>query len=349
MWIDQLYSCDRERVALLESLGAVVNQARRPRRWLLRLPDRLLQRPPQSVRELVAFGPDAVIVAVGMHAPEDEASWRLKKSMTDAARAVGAKIVIQHQYAAAGEWVANDGVSGEWLEWQRSADWHQFVSHATWRETEENFGFTLQGEIIRNNYNVPHDGELPWPEGPALRMAFVGRFGIWQKGLDLLLEAVSLLSKVESAGWELTLLGGGEMAPRLQAEVSRRGLDDRVKIEGHRTDIHGIWKHHHMLVMPSRAEGLSLALTEAMLCGRPAIASMVAGTGELLDDGVNGFACYLDAGHLAEKMREAIALHRGGSLRHVGRAAAAKARQVFPPNPEEVYLDQLIARLGPNS
>lgn len=346
MWIDELYTSDEQRVAALESAGAVLNQARRPRRWWLRALDRLLRRQPASVQELVAFRPDAVVVAVGMHAPESDESWRLKKAMTDAAKAVGAKIVMQHQYAAAGEWVLDRGMSGEWLNWQRSADRHQFVSKATWSETEANFGCSLPGEIIRNNYKVPYDGKLPWPEEPILRLAFVGQFRIWQKGLDLLLEAASLLAREEARGWEVTLLGGGEMAPRLQAEISRRGLDAQVKIAGPCTDIHGFWKRHHMLVMPSRAEGLSLALTEAMLCGRPAIASTVAGTGELLEEGVTGLACYLDPAHLAQKMREAMTLHRSGSLRRLGQSAAAKARQVFPPNPEEVYLDQIAALIN---
>ena len=341
MWIDQLYDSDQERAAVLQSAGAVLNQARRPRRWWLRWLDRLLQRPPQSVQELVDFRPDVVLVAVGMHAPEDEESWRLKKCMTDAAKSVGAKTVIQHQYAVAGEWISNQGPGAEWLEWQHGADWHQFVSQATREEIEANFGFSMPGEIIRNNYNVPYDEELQWPEDSVLRMAFVGQFRIWQKGLDLLLEAASLLSKLESESWKLTLLGSGEMAPRLSAEIARRGLVEKVEIEGHRTDIHGFWKRHHVLVMPSRAEGLSLALTEAMLCGRPAVASMVAGTGDLLEDGVTGLACYLDTGDLAQKMREAINLHKRGALQGMGKAAAAKARQVFPPHPEEVFLQQL--------
>ena len=341
MWINQLYDSDQERVAVLQSAGAVLNQGRRPRRWWLRWLDRLLQRPPQSVQELVDFRPDVVIVAVGMHAPEDEESWRLKKTMTDAAKSAGAKIVMQHHYAVAGEWISNQGPAVEWLEWQRGADRHQFVSQATREEIEANFGFSMPGEIIRNNYNVPYDGELPWPEEPVLRMAFVGQFRIWQKGLDLLLEAASLLREMESESWKLTLLGSGEMAPRLRAEITRRGLGEKVEIERHRIDVHGFWKRHHVLVMPSRAEGLSLALTEAMLCGRPAIASMVAGTGELLENGVTGLACYLDAGDLAQKMRDAINLHKRGSLQEVGKAAAAKARKLFPPHPEEVFLQQL--------
>lgn len=341
MWIDEFYASDKKRVTALRSAGAEINQARRPRRLCLRWLDRLLQRPTQSVQELVDFRPDVVIVAVGMHAPEDEGSWRLKKSMTDAAKAVGAKIVIQHHYAVAGEWIEDRSVSGEWLAWQRSADWHQFVSHGSRKELEANFGFAMPGEIIRNNYNVPYDGELSWPQDPLLRMAFVGRFRIWQKGLDLLLDAAFKLAAECPTGWRLDLVGGGEMIERLRSEVRQRGLSECVSIIDHVDGMHGFWKSHHLLVMPSRAEGLSIALAEAMLSGRPALATMVAGTGELLEDGVTGLACRQDAADVTAKMRDAIDLHNRGSLQGMGKAAAAKARHVFPQNPEEVFVSQL--------
>jgi glycosyltransferase involved in cell wall biosynthesis len=164
---------------------------------------------------------------------------------------------------------------------------------------------------------------------------------VWQKGLDLLLAAATNLAALHPDGWTLTLVGGGAMQGRIEARIRRDGLEKFVSVKDHIDNIHDFWRSHHVLVMPSRAEGLSLALTEAMLCGRPAIASLVAGTAELLDDGVTGLACYLDAGHLAEKMREAINLRSQGSLQGMGKAAAAKTRQVFPPNPEEMFLQQL--------
>lgn len=346
MWVDQFYGSDVARMDALRMHGAIVNQAIRPQRLWKRVLSSLAGAALPSVRELVAFRPDVVIVAVGMQAMEDEASWRLKKSMTDAAKVGGAKIVVQHQYCVAGEWVPDSGSSGQWLEWQRTADWHQWVSARTRSEIEENFGFAMPGEIIRNNYNVPYDGELPWPEDKVLRMAYVGRFRIWQKGLDLLVDAASQLASTHPDGWGLELVGGGDMTARLEAEVRRRGLSERISIVGHVDDVHAFWRSRHLLVMPSRAEGLSLALTEAMLCGRPVVASMAAGTGDLLEEGVTGLSCYLDAGHLAQRMRDAIALHGRGLLGHLGRAAAVKARQVFPANPEEVYLDQLTAFLA---
>lgn len=41
--------------------------------------------------------------------------------------------------------------------------------------------------------------------------------------------------------------------------------------------------------MPSRFEGLPLAMVEAMLCARPVVATDVAGHAEIIEDGVTGF------------------------------------------------------------
>jgi len=42
-------------------------------------------------------------------------------------------------------------------------------------------------------------------------------------------------------------------------------------------------------LLPSFAEGLPLALQEAMMCGRPSLVSNIAGNPELVKDGINGY------------------------------------------------------------
>jgi glycosyltransferase involved in cell wall biosynthesis len=50
-----------------------------------------------------------------------------------------------------------------------------------------------------------------------------------------------------------------------------------------------IWKTNHALVLPSRYEGLPIALVEAMLCGRFGIVTNVSGNVEVVENNVNGF------------------------------------------------------------
>ncbi|MGL1521328.1 glycosyltransferase, partial [Vibrio parahaemolyticus] len=46
---------------------------------------------------------------------------------------------------------------------------------------------------------------------------------------------------------------------------------------GHVEDIETVWKAAHIAVLPSRGEGLPKSLLEAAACGRPMVATDVAG------------------------------------------------------------------------
>ena len=70
--------------------------------------------------------------------------------------------------------------------------------------------------------------------------------------------------------------------------VEHLGLTN-VEFAGHQNNIEEIWRKHHALVLPSRFEGMPLVVVEAMLCGRPCIATDVGGNRELVRDGINGF------------------------------------------------------------
>jgi glycosyltransferase involved in cell wall biosynthesis len=62
-----------------------------------------------------------------------------------------------------------------------------------------------------------------------------------------------------------------------------------VRFHGQVSDIEAVWRRSHALVLPSRAEGSSLALQEAMACGRVPIVTDVGGNAELVEDGATGF------------------------------------------------------------
>jgi glycosyltransferase involved in cell wall biosynthesis len=75
---------------------------------------------------------------------------------------------------------------------------------------------------------------------------------------------------------------------------------------GHTESLDALWRQHHGLILPSRVEGLPLAMVEAMLRGRPVIATRVAGIPEVLEDGASGFlAAAPTVEHLDEAMQRA--------------------------------------------
>jgi glycosyltransferase involved in cell wall biosynthesis len=118
-------------------------------------------------------------------------------------------------------------------------------------------------------------------------MAFVGRLERI-KGLDLLIEILAT-PEWRSREWSLTLCGTGQEQLRLGAQARRAALEDRVRFAGFVDNVADIWRDHHVLVMPSRAEGVPLALLEAMRLARPAVVTDVGGIGEWVTHGQSGF------------------------------------------------------------
>lgn len=104
-----------------------------------------------------------------------------------------------------------------------------------------------------------------------------------QKGLPLLLEAAALVARTH--GFQLRIVGDGELRPMLTARIAALGLAGPVRLLGWRDaavvreEIMGA----RALVLPSFAEGLPIVLMEALALGRPVITTAIAGIPELVD------------------------------------------------------------------
>jgi glycosyltransferase involved in cell wall biosynthesis len=163
-----------------------------------------------------------------------------------------------------------------------------FLSERLRRTTESHLGIALpRARIFQNPLRLGASGPLPWPRGAALRMAFIGRLERI-KGLDLLI-AILASPSWRARDWSLTLCGSGQEEENLKSQVRHAGLDARVRFAGFVDNVTDIWRDHHVLVMPSRAEGVPLALLEAMQCARPAVVTDVGGITEWVTSPQTGF------------------------------------------------------------
>lgn len=222
-----------------------------------------------------------------------------------------------------------------------------FVSKANRRLTERQLGIRLpNAEIVRNPFNVDFYPELHWPAlttDSEVRFACVGRLSPIDKGQDLLFEALSHPCWARRC-WRLYLYGEGPMRDGLQRLAQSLGIANRVVFAGYRT-VEQIWASNHVLVMPSRYEGLPLAMVEAMLCARPVIATNVAGHSEIVEDGVTGFlADAPTAGSIAQALERFWA--RRDNAEAIGRAGAQRIRQLVPPDPARIFADKLMGLAG---
>jgi glycosyltransferase involved in cell wall biosynthesis len=194
--------------------------------------------------------------------------------------------------------------------------------------------------VVRNPVNLRVRAPVaPPPESPV-RMASVARLQVGDKGQDVLLQVLSQPAW-RGREWRLNLFGGGPDERYLRELARLYGVHERVEFRGHVDDVRAIWAENHLLVMPSRAEGTPLALVEAMLCGRPAVATDVGGIAEWVHEGRTGFLA-----DVATPRSFGAALERAWAGRadwdSVGARAHALAARQAGPRPELALLDIVL-------
>jgi len=195
-----------------------------------------------------------------------------------------------------------------------------------------------KGIVVQNPINLSSTALLPWPSGPP-RLAIVGRVQPSVKGHDVLLEALSRVSR-RSEDWKLRVYGAGKDLPYVQELASFYEIEGRIEFRGHVADIAQIWRENHLAIVASRNESAPLALVEAMICGRPAVATDVGGIREFLDDGDTGFLA--EAAH-GDYLRRALerAWSQIARWEGMGKRAHAVATSRMDRNPGKSLLNLL--------
>jgi glycosyltransferase involved in cell wall biosynthesis len=217
-----------------------------------------------------------------------------------------------------------------------------FVSKANRILAEKQLGYDFDNaEIVYNPVVVEIDSPIAWPpymSDQELRMACVGRLSC-EKGQDILLDALASPCWRER-NWRLTLYGNGPGRDMLGRLVERLKLRDRVSFAGH-VAVEEIWHENHILVLPSRHEGMPLTVIEAMFCGRPVVATNVGGNSEVIRDGVTGFLAEAAVVECFGAALEQMWLQRN-RLQEIGQLAANCIRAYLPDDPVGIFAKKLI-------
>jgi glycosyltransferase involved in cell wall biosynthesis len=225
----------------------------------------------------------------------------------------------------------------------RQAERIFFVSQHNREVTEERLGQKLgNAEVVWNPFNVNYEPDLEWPgmENGQFRLACVARLWMRDKGQDILLKVLSQ-EKWKKRGLEVDFYGHGLNADALTEMAAMLGIK-KVRFCGFSPDVTEIWRRHHALILPSRHEGLPLALVEAMLCGRPAIVTRAGGNAEVLDDEESGFlAPAVSPEGLDEAMERAW--NRRSEWQKIGLNAARSIRKKVPQDPCAIFAEKLEA------
>jgi glycosyltransferase involved in cell wall biosynthesis len=320
-------------VERVRSAGGHIFQ-RRPSSFLARQTRRIFHLSEYSLSHLCTVGKDVDLLVISQGAVADGLGWM------EAAAAAKIKYVVIVQCASETHW-PDDAAARRLATGFENAAVSYFVSQSTLDLTRRQIGTPLRrGKVIRNPFNVPYDANPPWPTDFAgeINLACIARLDAGQKGQDLLLGVLSL-PHWRTRNVRLALVGRGQNEKALKSMAQSLELNN-VEFLGHQFNVEDIWTNHHALVLPSRFEGMPLVVVEAMLCGRACIATDVAGSRELIRDGVNGF---LARAPTVEMLDEAMnrAWDNRTQLKAIGSQAAKDVRQFVSRDPAEDFVREL--------
>jgi glycosyltransferase involved in cell wall biosynthesis len=116
---------------------------------------------------------------------------------------------------------------------------------------------------------------------------------------DLLNAAAKVLTRFPQTVFFLA--GRGPLLADLQRETHILGIEKHIRFLGFREDVPALLAAADIFVLPSRSEGLSVSILEAMAAGKPVVATDVGGNRESIIEGQTGFLSRSgDAAALAE-------------------------------------------------
>lgn len=120
----------------------------------------------------------------------------------------------------------------------------------------------------------------------AVLLGVIGRISI-EKGVLEMVDAFAALAARQPAA-HLAFIGEGPIQAAVEERIAAAGLTPRTRFVGHQRRIQPYYEALDLLVSPSRTEGISNVILEAMTMGCPVVATRVGGTPEILEDEVSG-------------------------------------------------------------
>jgi len=133
----------------------------------------------------------------------------------------------------------------------------------------------------------------PWGENPPLVLPDGARVLVAvcrlvpQKGVDVAVRALAEIRR-DHPDAVLVVFGDGDQRDALVRLAADLGVGDALYLPGRAGDVAAWLARAEVVVHPVRWEGFGLALLEAMLVGRPVVASAVSSVPEIVVDGETG-------------------------------------------------------------
>lgn len=193
----------------------------------------------------------------------------------------------------------------------------------------------IDRDSVRQKLNINRD---------EIFLVAVGRL-VFEKGHEYLVEAMAVVVK-ENPRAVAGICGAGPLHDELQAQIKRLNLQHNVRLLGQWDEIPELLAASDVFVLPSRWEGLPMALLEGMMAGLPVIATRVEGVDEVVRSGEHGLLVALESP--VELAQAIIQLLRSPEDRQrMGRAARERVLSTYTTDRMcEAYLQVIEQGLG---
>jgi glycosyltransferase involved in cell wall biosynthesis len=281
------------------------------------------------------INPDLVVIGQGSN--QDGVDWM------ESCIATEQKFVTISQAVSESLW-PNDVLADRLARGFKGAQMNYFISENNLRLTIKQTGESYNNyKVIRNPFNVPYHSNLSYPAQTGFyNLACVGRVQPDAKGQDILFE-VLIQAKWRNRPLKINIYGKGPNLNSLKKLAQLWELNN-VEFHGHVSNVTQIWEQNQGLILPSRYEGLPLAVVEASLCGRISIVTDIAGNHEVIQNNITGFIAKAPNAQLLDDAMEE-AWKKRDEWERMGKLAKEYVKQHVPENPDIVFAEELISLL----
>ncbi len=234
----------------------------------------------------------------------------------------------------------------------RYVDGLVFVSEQQRREwRERGLAPGLPNEVIYNGVDVDHfasgrsrdvRAELGW--GPKCFVVGLCAALRPEKRVGDLLEAALIMVRL-GVPLRVLIVGDGPERGMVERRIDSLGLRNTVVLVGRQADVRPYIHACDAMTLVSSAEAFSIAVLEAMACGKPLVLTQVGGAAEQIEHGTSGFL--LPPGQPERVARCLHDLWSSGRARSMGESARRHVSERFSLNTMvQRYEDLLCAEPG---
>ena len=127
------------------------------------------------------------------------------------------------------------------------------------------------------------------------------------KRMEFLLEAFARLrAELPHVLLRLVIVGDGPRRSTLEAQAKRLKIDQQTLFVGERQDVYDLINSFDIYALSSLHEGIPMALLEAMVLGRPVVATRVGGIPEVLSDAEAKLVSVEDVAAFKEALKDLV-------------------------------------------